>query len=58
MEEQVTKDDLRQFGLLIIGEVRKLIQSDAGEKHDLHPEWLKAVWYVSCWICQQVLYKT
>lgn len=42
MDEQVTKDDLRQFGLLIIGEVRKLIQSDAGKKHDLHPEWLKS----------------
>lgn len=42
MDEQVTKDDLRQFGLLIIGEVRKLIQPDAGEKNDLHPEWLKS----------------
>ena len=42
MNEQVTKDDLRQFGMLIIGEVKKIIQSGPGEKNDLHPEWLKS----------------
>jgi len=42
MDELVTKDDLRQFGMLIIGEVKKIIQSGPGEKNNLHPEWLKS----------------
>ena len=43
MEEGVTKEDLRQFGLLLIGTIRKMIQvgSENG-KNEMHPEWLKS----------------
>jgi len=47
--------NLRQFGMLIIGEVKKIVQSRLGEKNELHPEWLK---YESYWICRQVLCRT
>lgn len=39
MSEQVTKDDLRQFSLMIIDEIRKL-QPDL--KKDDNVEWLKS----------------
>jgi len=43
MEEGVTKEDLRQFGLLLIGTIRKLIPvSSENEKEAVHPEWLKS----------------
>ena len=43
MSDIITKDDLRQFGLLLIGEVRKIIESaDSTEKDAIHPEWLKS----------------
>ncbi|WET69047.1 helix-turn-helix domain-containing protein [Sphingobacterium sp.] len=43
MEEGVTKDDLRQFRLLIIGDIRELLEerkvgSDSSEKE----EWLRS----------------
>lgn len=43
MEERVTKEDLRQFGLYLIGTIREMIE--AGKRDDkeaLHPEWLKS----------------
>lgn len=43
MEEGVTKEDLRQLGLLLIGTIRKMI--DAGKrdgKEAVDPEWLKS----------------
>lgn len=43
MEEGVTKEDLRQFGLLLIGTIRKMIQAgDGKDKEAVHPEWLKS----------------
>lgn len=42
MEERITKDDLRQFGLILINEVKAIL--NAGEKKNeaaLQPEWLK-----------------
>lgn len=40
MSEVVTKDDLRQFGLALINEIREIIKADEGEQ--IHPEWLKS----------------
>lgn len=43
MEEGVTKEDLRQFGLLLIGTIRKMIQVGTDkDKETVHPEWLKS----------------
>jgi len=43
MSEQITKDDLRQLGLIIVDEIRKLIQLDSTSKNDVaSPEWLKS----------------
>lgn len=43
MEDGVTKEDLRQFGMLLIGTIRKIIE---GSKHEdkahIEVEWLKA----------------
>jgi hypothetical protein len=43
MSDIVTKDDLRQFGLLLINDIRKIIdESQTNEKDALDPEWLKS----------------
>jgi len=43
MEEGVTKEDLRQFGLLLIGTISKMIKvGSENEKDTVHPEWLKS----------------
>jgi len=43
MEESITKDDLRQFGLILIGNIREMIEKGAaGTAEDIHPEWLKS----------------
>lgn len=43
MEEGVTKEDLRQFGLLLIGTIRKMLQAGSeSEKDAVQPEWLKS----------------
>jgi hypothetical protein len=43
MSEQITKDDLRQFSLLIIGEVRKIVQAANEDKDEtIHLDWLKS----------------
>jgi len=43
MSDQITKDDLRQFSLLIINEVRKIVLT-ANEAKDetIHLDWLKS----------------
>ena len=43
MEEMVTKDDLRQFGLQLLNNMRILFQeSNQGQKEPIQPEWLKS----------------
>lgn len=43
MEDGVTKEDLRQFGMLLIGTIRKIIEgSKPGEIDQIEVEWLKA----------------
>jgi len=43
MSDQVTKDDLRQFSLLIIDEVRKIVQAANEKKEEtIHLDWLKS----------------
>jgi len=43
MEEQVTKDDLRQFGLILLNEIRSIVKSCEKESDtNIHPEWLKS----------------
>ena len=43
MNDSVTKDDLRQFGLLLLNNIRKIIdESQTSEKESLDPEWLKS----------------
>ena len=43
MEEIVTKEDLRQFGILLLDSVRTIIQENHREKNELvHPEWMKS----------------
>lgn len=43
MEEIVTKEDLRQFGILLLDSVRTIIQENNREKNELvYPEWMKS----------------
>lgn len=43
MENGITKEDLQQFGALLIGTVRKIIEGAKGErKEKADPEWLKS----------------
>lgn len=43
MNDSVTKDDLRQFGLLLLNDIRKIIdESQTSEKETLDSEWLKS----------------
>ncbi|WP_159800745.1 helix-turn-helix domain-containing protein [Flavobacterium sp. MK4S-17] len=43
MENGVTKEDLQQFGALLIGTIRKMIEGGKGtEKEAVQPEWLKS----------------
>lgn len=43
MEEIITKEDLRQFGLLLLDNMRTIVQesNNRGSK-ELQPEWLKS----------------
>lgn len=41
MEEQVTKDDLRQFGLALVDTMRKMVEGVVSESEDINSEWLK-----------------
>jgi len=43
MEDGVTKEDLRQFGMLLIGTIRRIIEGSKPEDKDhIEVEWLKA----------------
>lgn len=43
MEEIVTKEDLRQFGLLLVDNMRTIIQgTDSSKKESSEPKWLKS----------------
>lgn len=43
MENGITKEDLEQFGALLIGTVRKIIEGAKGDrKETADPEWLKS----------------
>jgi hypothetical protein len=43
MEEIITKEDLRQFGLLLLDNMRTIIrESNNGITEVLQPEWLKS----------------
>lgn len=41
MEDGVTKEDLRQFGMLLIGNIRKMLEGSPEEKNR-EREWLKS----------------
>lgn len=43
MSDTVTKDDLRQFGLLLINDIRNIIEkAEISENDTIDPEWLKS----------------
>jgi hypothetical protein len=43
MNDNITKDDLRQFGLSLAEQLKQIIQGIKDTKNDyLHPEWLKS----------------
>ncbi|SFQ30218.1 DNA-binding protein [Parafilimonas terrae] len=42
MEDAVTKDDLRQFGMLLMNDIQKLLEKITCENQGMHPEWLKS----------------
>lgn len=43
MENVVTKDDLRQFGIVLLNDIRQMVEQDKDKVVDtLHPEWLKS----------------
>ncbi|MEO8238448.1 MAG: DNA-binding protein [Flavobacterium sp.] len=43
MSDIVTKDDLRQFGLLLINDIREIVEKvETIEKDTVYPEWLKS----------------
>ncbi|WP_325260781.1 DNA-binding protein [Flavobacterium sp.] len=43
MESNITKDDLRQFGLLLIVQLKQIIENNQNKEDDgLNPEWLKS----------------
>jgi len=43
MNESVTKDDLRQFGLVLVNNIRKIMEREQPKsEEDLHPDWLKS----------------
>lgn len=43
MSDTVTKDDLRQFGLLLINDIRNILEkTNTIEQDTIDPEWLKS----------------
>jgi len=43
MENVVTKDDLRQFGLVLLNDIRQVVEkTNEQQESSLHPEWLKS----------------
>lgn len=39
MENAVTKDDLRQFGMVLLNDIRQLMDNGGVQRDSLHPEW-------------------
>jgi len=43
MNDNITKDDLRQFGLLLVEQFKQIIENNKNkEECDIYPEWLKS----------------
>lgn len=43
MNDSITKDDLRQFGILLVDQFRQIIEDNQTKEDDaLNPEWLKS----------------
>ena len=43
MEDNITKDDLRQFGILLVEQFKQIIENNQAKEVDgLNPEWLKS----------------
>lgn len=43
MSDVLTKDDLRQFRMLLINDLRKIMEeATTSDKDTIHPEWLKS----------------
>lgn len=43
MSDVVTKDDLRKFGILLINDIREIVEkAKTIEKETVDPEWLKS----------------
>ena len=43
MNDNITKDDLSQFGLLLVEQFKQIIENSQNkENNDLNPEWLKS----------------
>lgn len=42
MSEEITKDDLRQFGLTLLSEIREIVKPIKRESENLEKEWLKS----------------
>jgi len=41
MNNNITKDDLRQFSLMLVEQFKKIIENNK-EENNLNPEWLKS----------------
>lgn len=58
MDDNITKDDLKQFDLLLVEQFKQIIENNQNkEDNDLNPECLKAVLSGNCWICQLHRYR-
>jgi hypothetical protein len=43
MNDNITKDDLKQFGLLLVEQFKQIMENNQNkEDNDLNPEWLKS----------------
>ncbi len=43
MSDSITTDDLRQYGLLLLNDIRKIVEkTEPCEKDEVQPEWLKS----------------
>lgn len=43
MNNNITKDDLKQFGLLLVEQIKQIMENNQNkEKDSLNPEWLKS----------------
>lgn len=42
MENGITREDLRQFGMQLVGTIQKILEGNANSPKDKEREWLKA----------------